>query len=219
MANPPASNSDAPEPNSRFDHVDNCEELAFLNRVLAIDLETTTAVGGIRIVEVGGLLIEKGSVARSFSYLCNPRCRIHPAATGVHGISDEDVFEQPSFPDIWQKIVPLFSEAIVVAHKAEFDSAVISAELWRTRQPKLTAEWWCTLKLARKLWPRQHSSYRLSSLAAALQFQEPIRHRALSDAKMALRLFCKEVAYARQTGIGNYESLHRLAALKTRRLI
>ena len=69
------------------------------------DLETTgTNVGKDRIVEICILKINPDASRESKTWLVNPGIAIPAETTAVHGISDEDVANAPSFKEISAKI-------------------------------------------------------------------------------------------------------------------
>lgn len=164
-------------------------ELFPIEKLVVLDLETTNSGEGHRIVEIGAVLIEHGNIVRFVSELINPGCSMDTESARVHGITDEMVSDKPGFHDLWPQVASLLCNAVVVAHNAKFDSAVLSSELWRIRQEKIVADWWCTLRLARQLWPRLYRSYKLSALASALGIPVGGQHRALADVETTLQLF------------------------------
>jgi DNA polymerase-3 subunit epsilon len=96
-------------------------------------------VRGTRIVQEARCLIRPPRQTFVFSYL--------------HGITWEDVVEEPAFRTIWLKVRPILHDAeFLVAHNASFDQAVLETccEIARLRPPRL--EFYCTMRLARRAW-------------------------------------------------------------------
>lgn len=65
-----------------------------------IDVETTGVEDYDRIVQVAVVRFEPNGAITQFVTLVNPGCPIPPEATEVHGISDEDVRDAPTFREI-----------------------------------------------------------------------------------------------------------------------
>jgi len=157
-----------------------------LSQPLAIvDVETTgTSSVYHRVIEVAVLRVEGGKVVKRFQSLVNPERYISPFIEQITGITNDDVAEAPVFGRIAPKLLPLFRDAILVAHNARFDLAFLQSEfarLGKRFQPKTL----CTVKLSRRLFPgaRRHD---LSSLIERHQLSCNARHRAMGDAEVVL---------------------------------
>ena len=67
-----------------------------------------------------------------------PEVPIHPEATGVHGISMEDVAECPTFADLVDEFLPLIMGAkVIVGYNIAFDLDMLQAEMSRAKKPPL----------------------------------------------------------------------------------
>jgi DNA polymerase-3 subunit epsilon len=157
-----------------------------LDQPLAIvDVETTgTSSAYHRVIEVAVLRVEEGKVVRRFESLVNPERYISPFIEQITGITNESVAEAPVFGRIAGKLLPLFRDALLVAHNARFDLAFLQSEfarLGKRFQPKTL----CTVKLSRRLFPgeRRHD---LSSLIERHELSCTARHRAMGDAEAVL---------------------------------
>lgn len=105
-----------------------------LDRPLAVfDLETTgTDVKQDRIVQIAVIRIEPGGGRTTFETLVNPQMPIPPGATAIHGISDDDVRDQPTFPQILDKVEEFFTGADLAGYNSiRFDQPLLEAELIR----------------------------------------------------------------------------------------
>jgi len=69
------------------------------------DLETTgTNIAKDRIVEISVLKVHPNQNKESFTWRVNPTVPIPPETTKVHGISDEDVKDEPTFKELAPKV-------------------------------------------------------------------------------------------------------------------
>lgn len=154
-----------------------------MNETLAIvDLETTgtSPVYG-RIIEIGILRVEGGSVVRTFESLVNPGCFINPAIEQLTGISNDAVLTAPPFDEISADVAAMLEGAIFVAHNARFDYGFLKNE-FRRLGISWNAKCLCTMKLSRKLFP-ELPRHDLGSIIRRFGLTCDHRHRAMGDAR------------------------------------
>ncbi|MBU8870990.1 MAG: 3'-5' exonuclease [Gemmatimonadales bacterium] len=104
------------------------------DRPLAVfDLETTgTDVKNDRIVQLAVIRIEPDGTRTTLETLVNPQCPIPPGATAVHGITDADVSNQPTFAAIAPRVEELLTDADLAGYNSiRFDQPLLEAELQR----------------------------------------------------------------------------------------
>ena len=107
-------------------------------RYVAFDVETPNSRND-RMSAIGVTVIEDGEIAEEFYTLVNPETRFDPFNIQLTGITPAAVETEPTFPEIWEKLEPVFSNAVLVAHNATFDLGVLAKCLhaygipWQTR--------------------------------------------------------------------------------------
>lgn len=141
------------------------------------------------LVELAAVAIEGGVIGEPVAWLVRPDQPITAMARRVHGITEDMVAAAPVFADIAADVRARLEGAVLVAHNAGVDLAVIRRKL-PGYTPDAVAD---TLRLSRRLLPVQ-PSYRLGSLVTALGLggglPEGLRpHRAAYDALVTARLF------------------------------
>ncbi len=97
--------------------------------IAVVDIETTgLSPGHDRIVEISVARVEPGEdPALVFDTLVNP---LRPmAATEIHGITDEDVREAPTFAQIAGDFMRAISNSVVAAYNVYFDIGFLEYEL------------------------------------------------------------------------------------------
>ena len=147
-----------------------------------VDLETTGSTAGRdRITEIGIVELWQGEVRR-WSQLINPGVRIPAFITGLTGISDDMVQDQPSFQDVAAEILDRLHGKLFVAHNARFDYGFLRAE-FKSCGIAWHAPVLCTVKLSRQLFP-QEARHNLDSLIHRHGLSVSHRHRALGDADL-----------------------------------
>lgn len=157
-------------------------------RYAVIDLETTGfSAATDRVVEMACVLVQDGRIDQTWSTLVNPERDIPPHATRVHGITDEDVQNAPSFAIAQRALRRMCRGATVVAHNARFDLSFLPAlEAW----PSL-----CTIALARRCFPGA-PNYRNQTLREYLdiEVEGAVAHRALGDAMVTAHILLRCLA-------------------------
>jgi DNA polymerase III subunit epsilon len=105
-----------------------------LKRPIAfIDLETTGInVSTDRIVELSVLKISPNGKEEWMSTRVNPEMAIPPKTTAIHGISDEDVANSPTFIEVAKKLVVFLEGCDLAGYNAiKFDIPVLAEEFLR----------------------------------------------------------------------------------------
>jgi len=108
-------------------------KLALKNPIVFFDLETTgTNIVSDRIVEIAYLKIYPNGNEESKRYLVNPEIPIPQEVTAIHGISDEDVKNEPVFKEL-AKIIAKDIEGCDLAgyNSARFDLPLLAEEFLR----------------------------------------------------------------------------------------
>jgi len=107
-------------------------------RIIVMDVESTGKERATdQIIEMCVRLgIDEASESRVWRI--KPDVPIHPEATGVHGISMEDVAQCPTFAAVVSEFLPLIAEAdVIVGYNVAFDLDMLQAELSRAKIPPL----------------------------------------------------------------------------------
>lgn len=155
-------------------------------RYIVFDVETPNGRNH-RMSAIGVCEVEDGAITRQFYSLVNPETHFERFNVELTGITPAMVADAPTFPELWAALSPLFEHAVLVAHKATFDLAVLRHCLtdygidWQSSVPYL-----CTVQLGRKCIP-QAPNHKLNTLCELLEI--PLDHHdAGSDARAAAKL-------------------------------
>ena len=149
-----------------------------MSTFLAIDFETANPDANSACA-IGLVLVTDGEVVSKTMRLIRPPSRDF-FFTNVHGLTWDDVADEPDFPRVWADIAPLFDGVdFVAAHNVRFDRRVLFAccETYGLLKPE--ADFVCTVHVARAMW-----DLRPTGLAHCARFLcVPLdHHEALSDA-------------------------------------
>jgi DNA polymerase III epsilon subunit family exonuclease len=144
-----------------------------------------------RIIELGAYRLRSGKIIDEFQTLINPGIPLPRFISVLTGITDEMLAGAPRFADIVGAWLDFSGEAVLVAHNATFDLALLNQEIarifpgCRMRNPEL-----CTVKLARRI-VRNLEGHNLDALAEHFGFEIPERHRAAGDARATTKILLR----------------------------
>ena len=156
-----------------------------LSEVAVIDCEATGLdPDNDRIISVGvalaDLTVDDEHEIPTLETLVNPGVPIPPAATLVHGITDEDVADHAGFGEMAQKLRDFVGDRPLVGFNVSFDKRILNAELkrhgvktfHRTRSH-------CVMRTLQDVWDYQPS---LSNATARM-----LKGRARKDTHSSIR--------------------------------
>lgn len=108
-------------------------ELNLRRPIAFIDLETTGInVSADRIVEISVLKISPDGKQEWMSTRINPEMPIPPNSTAIHGITDKDVADSPTFKEIAKKLTAFLEGTDLAGYNAiKFDIPVLAEEFLR----------------------------------------------------------------------------------------
>jgi DNA polymerase III epsilon subunit-like protein len=141
------------------------------------------------LVELAAVPVVGGVIGEPVSWLVKPESPIKHFATRVHGLTNKDVADCPSFEDIKVDVLLALSHPALIAHNARVDVGVLQSKMTGWEPPEV----FDTLKLARRLVPGT-DGYRLGGLVESFNLADGLPdglspHRATYDALVAARLF------------------------------
>jgi DNA polymerase-3 subunit epsilon len=118
---------------------------------VAIDFETAN-YGNDSACAVGLIRVEDTEIVERKVCLIRPP-RNWFTNTRVHGITWNDVANQPTFAELWPELQPLLAGAkFLAAHNAMFDRFVLLACCQTAQVSMPPQRFLCTMQLARKAW-------------------------------------------------------------------
>ena len=151
-----------------------------------VDLETTgTHAAADRITEIAVLEVDGLDVVSAWSTLVNPGRPIPGGIQALTGISAEMVQRAPRFAELAEGLYERLAGRVFVAHNARFDYGFLRREFGRAGF-KFQAKTVCTVRLSRRLYPRE-PRHDLDSIIARHGIDCRERHRALGDADALLQ--------------------------------
>jgi DNA polymerase III subunit epsilon len=151
---------------------------------VSLDFETAD-YGRDSACAIGLVRVENNQIVRSVHALIRPPRRLF-RFTDIHGITWEDVAQEPTFGDVWRTVQPLLKDVeFIAAHNASFDQGVLYACCDAHGVARPSQSFVCTVQLARKTW-KIHPT-KLPNVCHYLGI-DLIHHHALSDAEACARI-------------------------------
>lgn len=179
--------------------------------IVFLDVETTgVSAEYARIIEVGALRIEDNKIVREYKQLVYPETKVPHFITKLTAITDEDLWDQPTFAGIADELESVLDGAIFVAHNVGFDYSFIQTEFARLNRT-YKADRFCTARLSRLLYP-QHRRHSLDAIIDRNQYRVENRHRAFDDASILYRFYSDELD---KSNLDLYRSIDKIL-IKTR---
>lgn len=156
----------------------------------AIDFETAIRH---HICAVGIVSVENGEIiGEYYSLVKPPKNEYNWHNIQVHGITEDDTKNAPTFNKIYPEIKKRLSGKIVVAHNESFDRNVLQKSMFDNKldysELNIPATWECTMKYCRAI--DRFPSGKLNE-CCKVEGIELDHHEALSDAKACAELFLR----------------------------
>lgn len=162
--------------------------------VTGCDIETTGLefAEGHRIIEIAFAMHKFPSMELVLErvYRFNPERAIQAKAQEVHGISYEELADQPLFSALAPTIAKILAmSSVIIAHNADFDVPFIQHELSLAGiSAKMTP--FCTMKNSRWATPLgKNSSLRELCFSLGVEYDEEKAHGALYDVSVMMECF------------------------------
>lgn len=184
---------------------------------VVFDLETTglRPSEGDTLVQIGAVRLQSGVEVAAFNLLANPGRAIPPRATRYHGITDAMVAGAPKVAEAVAAFRDFAAGAVLVAHNAGFDLAVLEAARRDHGAPPLPNPALCSMQLARWLDPRE-PDLSLDGLCGRAGIVIAERHKALGDARATAALWLGLIQRAAARGASDLPALARLSGMERR---
>lgn len=162
-------------------------------RFVVIDVETTglSPRYGDRVIEIGAIAIENGTIMGEYSTLIDTNRAINQQARQVHGITREMLTGKPKPEEIIPEFEKFIRNSILVAHNAKFDMAFIRHEFHRQKLG-FNYQYICTLEMSQERLPHL-PNHKLGTVHRHLKGTTgdilKQQHRALADARMVAAIW------------------------------
>ena len=178
---------------------------------VVFDLETTGfSPNTCKIIEIGAVKVENGTITERFSEFVNPQVPIPFKIEELTGIRDDMVMGAETIEEILPRFMEFCEGCVMIAHNAEFDMIFIRKNCMDLDIP-------CnhtvgdTVAMARILLPALHR-FKLDTVAKALKISLENHHRAVDDAECTAHIFVKFIEMLKERHIETLNDLNSLGA-------
>ena len=179
---------------------------------MVFDLETTGSVQcKDRIIEIGAVKVEHGKITDKFSTFVNPKVPIPFQITQLTSITDQMVIGAPDIETFLPQFLEFIGDAVLVAHNASFDVGFIEQNC-RRQDMSLISLLWIPLRW-RVSFCRHCNSFKLDTVAKALNISLENHHRAVDDAGCTAEIFVKFVQMLKERESMTLQKLMNLGDL------
>ena len=154
----------------------------------AIDFETANEYPS-SVCSVGVVIVRDGEITETFYSLIHPEPEYYQwFCKRVHGLCEEDTWDAPVFPFVWEKIAPLIEGLPLVAYNARFDEGCLKAVFRVYRMDYPDYIFYDTLAVSRRYFGPSLPNHQLQTVAAACGYDLTRHHHALADAEACARI-------------------------------
>jgi len=154
----------------------------------ALDVETANPDQS-SICQIGIKKFVDGSSTESWQSLINPETYFDSFNSSIHGITEDDVSDAPTFSDVYDELNALLSNGIIL-HHGSFDRIAFQKVYVRLSLEPITCQWLDNTRVVRRAWEKySRSGYGLKHLCSEFDINLS-HHDALSDANAAGEIFC-----------------------------
>jgi DNA polymerase III subunit epsilon len=158
-----------------------------MRNFVAIDFETANSHRS-SVCSVGIVIVREGVVVDRLYRLIRPQPDFYsPWNTRVHGLTDQDTYQAPQFPEVWREIAPLIEGLPLLAHNSPFDEGCLKAVHLHYGMEYPMYPFFCTYRAARKAFPHL-PNHQLHTVSAQVGFDLRHHHHALADAEACARI-------------------------------
>ena len=174
---------------------------------VVFDLETTGfSPKKNKIIEIGAVKVQNGSITERFSTFVNPKLPIPYRIEELTGIRDDMVMQAPTIEEILPEFMEFCKGCVMVAHNAEFDMSFIqkNCEDLHLACDFTVAD---TVAMARFLLPKL-SRFKLDTVAKAVGVSLENHHRAVDDAACTAEIFVKFLDMLKSRHINTLDELN-----------
>jgi DNA polymerase-3 subunit epsilon len=155
-----------------------------------VDIETTGGYAqGNGIIEFAVILYNGQEIEGKYETLINPGMPIPRYISSLTGITNEMLYDAPTFAEVAACIYNLLKGRIFVAHNVNFDYSFVKHQL-KEHGFDLDCKRLCTVRLSKKVFPG-FLKYSLGSICRELNIVIYNRHRAYGDAAATVELFSR----------------------------
>jgi DNA polymerase-3 subunit epsilon len=136
------------------------------------------------------VIVRNGEIVDKFYSLIKPVPNYYTYwTTEVHGLTNRDTNNAPTFPEVWAQVADKLKGLPLVAHNKAFDESCLKAVFEEYDMEYPDYQFYCTLMASRRCMNLKH--HNLHIVAAACGYDLENHHHALADAEACAAIALK----------------------------
>ncbi len=154
-----------------------------MNDFAAIDFETANECPS-SVCSVGVVVVRDGEFIERFYSLIHPEPEYYKwFCQKVHGLTEDDTWDAPVFPKVWEKVTPHIKGLPLVAHNSRFDENCLKSVFRVYQMDYPDYRFYDTLAASRRHFGYSLPNHQLQTVAEACGYDLANHHHALADAE------------------------------------
>lgn len=182
--------------------------LVAVDSFVAIDLETTgLSTDYDEIIELAASRYVDGQKTESYSQLVNPGFKIGAFITGLTGITDDMLKDQPPIGAVLPQFLAFVGDSLIVGHNVNFDVNFVYDACEECGLAPFANDFVDTLRLGRKIHP-EYKNHQLDTMVKEMGLPARGLHRAEGDADLTAQIYLEMIRdpdFAQKTALKKYQ--------------
>lgn len=171
---------------------------------IAIDFEIANA-DMASACSIGLAYVENNAIVKEQYFLIKPpSLSFHPKFIAVHGITEKDVEDAKSFPEVWEMIKEDISSHTIIAHNAQFDMSVLYCCLEKYQLDKPDFSYICSIPISNRATRGAKIGQSLKDRTSYFGIAMEEHHHAGSDARACAELVIACIESRKKDSLTNY---------------
>ena len=171
---------------------------------IAIDFEIANA-DMASACSIGLAYVENNSIIKEEYFLIKPPSLLFdPKFTAIHGITEKDVEEAKSFPEVWEWIKEAISSHTIIAHNAQFDMSVLYCCLEKYQFDMPDFSYICSIPISNRATRGAKVGQSLKERTSYFGISMEEHHHAGSDARACAELVIACIQSRKKDSLSTY---------------
>ena len=164
---------------------------------------------------IGLAYVENNQVVKTDYYLIKPPVlRFNERFVAVHGITADDVREEPTFDQVWDKLKDKLENQLLIAHNAQFDMSVLHSCLVKYGLPIPTLRYADSISISTAACRGEGIRQSLKARTARFGVKLEDHHNAGADAIACAELVIASIKAMDESCLADYFKTNKRIAVK-----
>ena len=184
---------------------------------IVFDIATTgLKVTKDELIQISAVKIDKGEKIDSFNEYIAPSQPLSDFIKGITNITDEDIMNAKSLPEVLQNFLNFIQDSVLIAHNIVFDMEFLQESLKKCHFPPLKNTYIDSLELARRIYPDRNKHGLVPLIQDFLNSEDYSGQGCLADVNALCELF--SIMLNETLAKFNYKDIKQLNGLPVNKL-